>query len=347
MSFQKERPVAFQEKVLDETSARIERHLSSLWEAQQEMEAVAFGKTLLLIDTTMGNPSVLMEKGIGQLRERGWSQLAELYLQKLFGGRVPENSLEIFQQFLGPTVSLQHADIRKRPTKVGKEEIDAVLFSGSPADVSKAVGSPDEKITIGGKEVEFTHRFVLQTAGRLYEQAAEQDIPVLGICYGHQLVSHLKGGNVRPMTRYVKGKTHVQPTEYGAKFLAGVFGQSPALKGNIATFQGESVFAPGERSTLLLQADSEAPNMIQGLMHVSEKLSGDTISDAERVKQLLADSRHAALTVQGHPEYTGALPLIQFGIEGDLSAFAGGSEDAWIADQMLQLFSRFLAQYGN
>ena len=87
--------------------------------------------------------------------------------------------------------------------------------------------------------------------------------------------------------------------------------------------------------------------MIQGLMHVSEKLSGDTISDAERVKQLLADSRHAALTVQGHPEYTGALPLIQFGIEGDLSAFAGGSEDAWIADQMLQLFSRFLAQYGN
>ena len=52
----------------------------------------------------------------------------------------------------------------------------------------------------------------------------------------------------------------------------------------------------------------------------------------------------AALSVQGHPEYTGPEPLITFAIQHDLNVF-NQDDSNMIAGEMLQMFANFLRHY--
>jgi GMP synthase-like glutamine amidotransferase len=328
------------EKMLDESSTQIGLHLRSLDEAQRQFRDIVSGRSFLLVDTTLNNPSGLMERGLAKLHDRGWDELATLYLQKLFGGQLPKNTTEIFQNFLGPNIRLATRDIRESSTPESAG-ISAVLFSGSPANVSDALKNPQNEVRPG-----ITHGQVYQRSVELYQEAARRGLPVIGICYGHQMVTEARGGNiVRDEKTKVVGMQPAEPTGYGAELLAGTIG-APPPSGEVAAFHGE-VVQPGPQSAIILRTSDRDPELIYGAMHVAEgSFSGEAEDDASLVNNLFEDSKHVALTVQGHPEYTGPERLITFAAMEDARLFEKTHGRVVTAD-MLSLFGKFLEHHGN
>lgn len=78
-----------------------------------------------------------------------------------------------------PGVKLQHWDPRVQGDWPSLEEIAGVVVTGSPAMVTD--------------RAEWSER----TAAWL-KTLVEREVPVLGICYGHQLLAHALGGQVGP-----------------------------------------------------------------------------------------------------------------------------------------------------
>jgi GMP synthase (glutamine-hydrolysing) len=337
-----ERPKAL-EQALDESSGKIERHLTSLGEAQKNFAEIAKGKSLLLVDTTLGNPARLIQKGLDKLHDQGWEEVAKLYLQKLYGGQPPKNTLKIFQDFLGPEIQLVHQDIRY--DKTGAGQIDAAIFTGSPADVSKALANPDAEVREG-----ITHGEVYRRAVEFYREASDENLPVLGICFGHQMISSARGGEmIRQGEVHAKtGIEKITPTEYGADFLAAIqLGEPKNLSGEIAAFHGESVKPNPESSALILRTSDRDPAIVHGLFHVAEKtFSGDPEQDAALISELLKDKKHVALTLQGHPEYTGAADIITFAIKEDPRIFQR-TQGRVVTSDMLNMFAKFLKKHGR
>lgn len=348
MSFESRKRPRKLEKMLDESSTAIEVHLRTLVEAQREMEGAMDGRTALLVDTTLNNPRGLLEASARKLHDRGWEELATLYIEKLFGGRLPEHTGEMFQQFLGPNVHLVHHDIREaRPPT--SENIDAVFFSGSPADVSKGLAQPDAEVRPG-----ITHGQVYARSRSLYREAAQQNLPVVAVCYGHDMITQEHGGTVvRDSAHANVGMEGIEASVGGGELLAGVLGFERPMQGRIGAFHSEAVQHNPSRSALLLHTSDRDPAIVHGLMHIageangaSGEFSGDAAHDIELVQSLLADRKHLALTVQGHPEYTGAGPFLAFSAKEDPSMFEETNGHVLTAD-MLQLFSSFLDRYGK
>ena len=96
-----------------------------------------------------------------------------------------------------------HADAPLPPP----ERIDGVVVTGSPAMVSE--------------RAEWSERAARWLAGVVREDA----VPVLGLCYGHQLLAHALGGDVGPNPRGREmGTVEVAlPDGLAPLFEAGVF----------------------------------------------------------------------------------------------------------------------------
>ena len=107
-----------------------------------------------------------------------------------------------YLQLIVRKVQEQGVRAETRPATVTVEELLAdrpsgLILSGGPASVYET-GAPT-----------------------LDPRILEAGIPVLGICYGHQLMAHLLGGQVHPGERREYGFTEIEVTEPGA-LLAGV-----------------------------------------------------------------------------------------------------------------------------
>jgi len=301
------------------------------------------GKSLLLVDTSLNNPPEIVQGGVDKLHDRGWGEMADLYMQKLFGGRLPTNTAEMFQQFLGQDVKMAHKDIRRDETP-SDTDIAAVLFGGSPANVSDALANPGAEVRPG-----VTHGEVFQRAVDLYQEAAQAGVPIIGICYGHQLISQQHGGEIRHGKQFSRiGMEHVKPTQYGTELLAGVLGHQGSMEGDIAGFHGDAVAVPSaEQSALILRASDRDPQLVQGLLHISEgQFTGDAQEDVALVNSLLEDKQRVDLTVQGHPEFTGAERLMSFSLREDLDIMKRTHGQVLTAD-MLGLFTNFINRYGR
>lgn len=342
MSFEARKRSRKLEQVLDESSTSIERHLRTVAEAQRNLEEILAGKSVLLVDTTLNNPRALLERGVQKLHDRGWGEVATLYIQKLFGGALPEHTGKMFQQFLGPGVDLVRHDIRSMHTD-RTQKIDALFFSGSPADVSKALATPSIEVRPG-----ISHGDVYERTRALYREAAELDLPVAAMCYGHDVITAEHGGTVdrTPQTTHV-GLEHIHSTDYGSELLVGVIGVQGPLHGRVAAFHSEAMTHDPSRSALLLHTSNREPAIVHGLLHIRERaLTGNAAEDIASVRQLFADRRHVSLTVQSHPEYTGASALIAFAIEENPTVFEESNGEIITAD-MLRLFTHFFAHYGK
>ncbi len=349
---------------LDQTSDRIERHLETVSEVQKELEQIAAGKTLLVVDTTLGNPPKMLERGLAGLHDNGWGEIAQLYVEKLFGGKenLPQDTGEIFQSFFGKNVRLAtwKVGLEEEPSSFGK--IDAVVFTGSPANVSDALTNPENRVHVFGKETDSTHGFIYDTTSRLFRQAAEQNVPVLGICYGQQMIAQELGGSVQKADKFRFGMAEVElvggQSGEAAQLLAGVIGVKDfPIRGQMASYHGDKVadYNP-QKSFLLLRAADSEPGIVHGLASIYHgELSGNPQEDQEYFKQLLVEGKHASISVQSHPEYTSTEPLLTFVINYDVRKL-GFDESAKVFSQeaseivtasYLGMFTNFLQKYGS
>ncbi len=79
------------------------------------------------------------------------------------------NYMRWFTEAIGPAVELVPWDVRERVNEPDLREFDGVVVSGSPASL--------------------THPLPwMENAVELIRQAAETAVPLLGVCFGHQLV---------------------------------------------------------------------------------------------------------------------------------------------------------------
>lgn len=135
--------------------------------------------------------------------------------------------------------------------------------------------------------------------------------------------------------------TVAPPNQYSDCILD-VFEAEFPPDGRVAAFHCEDVHPNTERSAVILESGERNWPLNHGLVHIRPGVfRGDARKDAELIDDLLRGGRHVALTVQAHPEETGAERLITFAETGELKGLEEPPEDN-IADEYLKLFASFL-----
>ncbi|QQR78944.1 MAG: gamma-glutamyl-gamma-aminobutyrate hydrolase family protein [Candidatus Moraniibacteriota bacterium] len=330
-------------ETMDEAEAGVIRYLSRIQEAQREFDDIVAGKTVLLVDSGQGVPQHAFARRVENLRGMGFEALSKMVIEKIFGGKVPASALESFQQFLGHGVRIVHRDVAD--TTSLPSDISAVVFSGSPADVSKAFSDPSRSIH---RDSRLTHGQVFQFVRRVYEGAAEKNIPIIGFCYGHQAMAALEGGKVSPLKEPRQRFQKMELLDDSREFLGGVFVDRPPLSihgGELPVNHSEAVTPNPQRSMLLMHTTERDSLVAEGLLHLSgleNKYSGTPQERAALLQSLLEDDKGAAkLGIQAHPEIAGFYPMMNFSLGADPSVFRRSAEND-ISPEMLRLIARFL-----
>lgn len=131
-------------------------------------------------------------------------------------------------RYLGPEIAhhVRDADYRvfvDDPTPPDLAAVDGVVLSGSTASV-----------------YEEGHDEWLHPEVRLVERCIEERVPLLGVCFGHQVVNVALGGTVE---RDRRRATFVEMDHDGGDVLAGVGSVVPVLHADLVTELGEEMVA--------------------------------------------------------------------------------------------------------
>lgn len=104
-----------------------------------------------------------------------------------------------FAAELGPRAAMSSIKAFEGEALPDARQFDAVVFSGSPLSVTRIEPW-------------------MEQAGAWMVEAAAKGVPVLGVCFGHQLLAHALGGRVvkNPLGREI-GTIEVDLTEAGAR----------------------------------------------------------------------------------------------------------------------------------
>lgn len=161
---------------------------------------------------------------------------------------VLDNEVEPDLRYLGPELVRQLPDAEYHVFPEGRldrsvDDLDGVVFSGSTASVY----DPD-------------HRNWMARQSRLLGRCIDAGIPVLGICFGHQLVNHSLGGSVEAST--FRGRfARLIDVDANDELLGGVGPIVPVLHGDVVTDPGDGMvgIASTEYSEFFCTRHSSAP----------------------------------------------------------------------------------------
>lgn len=309
-------------RVLEQTDVRIERHLRSLAEAQYFLEKAVAGKPFLLMDASMGRAAYALSRTTEQIRQHGegWSRLMDLYIDRLFGGNLPQDTVDIFRKLLGPGIEIVRSDPR-HPVQPD-ESFAAVGLTGSAANVSYGFDQLLRHQPVDGMDG-ITHGDMLDVSGNVYKMAAEIGLPVMGLCYGQQRIGLERGGRVgRDTTTRGLGMMPVEISTYATDLLVGAVDQRPPRRGQVPGFHDEAVTDVGPQSAVIMHTSDTDPGKIYGMIHVAEgQFTGDATEDAALIRSTLSDGGHVAVTTQWHPEFEGFMPIMEFSATQDPEVF--------------------------
>ncbi|WP_135665140.1 type 1 glutamine amidotransferase [Halorhabdus rudnickae] len=116
-------------------------------------------------------------------------------------------SLTLIDASIGSTPALRN--VRRETSlsvihwKVSEEEMPPVPDSGEWTDDGVVISGSQTAVYDDEPWIERTEAWV--------RQAVAADVPVLGICWGHQLLAQALGGRVEPMDRYELGYATIDP----------------------------------------------------------------------------------------------------------------------------------------
>lgn len=335
--------------VLSIASERIKHHNETIKDAQEEFADVIKGNKILLVNNTFNFVTSLLWNGLHKLNQAGYREVADLYINDLFHKKIPKTSYEMFQMYFGPKAEIIDFDVTKKSTRQ-LDNIAYVVFSGSSAMVTYGVTQPKEEVLIGGEKhpSRLTHGDVLLNALAIYDETVKRGIPVTGMCYGHQIVTHHKGGKVyRDGVNSRKfGLESVGLTKPGEELVKILTPELPFPKdGTVASYHEEATSLNPENSLLIVEANKRDKPIAHTSIHLENaKFSNDTKKNILTIKDVMDQGKHFALTMQGHPEYTAIGPLLPYAYTNDFNDFTVNTGKA-ITAYTLRFIAALLKQH--
>lgn len=330
----------------EKTSKSLDKYIEKLKKVQKKYTSNK-PKNLLIVDSSFGFTKHFWEKISNIARQEGIEDLLNLYIAKLFDGKKPQNAYDLFTIFFGSSVNLIHWDINnKKPTK----KIDAMLFTGSPANIS-FTNDNCRLHELVCEQTNHSHFNVQEKLTKIYEQAIKKNIPVLGVCYGHQLISHKNGGQILRLDEEQKGFKKLNTKNIYEKKIVSTISQEKIKKinGEIAVFHSDVVIPNTKNSASLLEIKTGNKIVSHALIHHNpenkqEEFTGKKTHDLQIIQNKINNRKHLALTFQGHPETSGYGQWLEYSKELSLESLEKSHHNI-MAPEVLELFLSFLQNY--
>lgn len=141
---------------------------------------------------------------------------------------IMDNEIDPEQRYLGPELAGRLPDTEyhifpEDPRELDVEDFDGVVLSGSTASIY----DDDHADWISAQE-------------SLFERCLADRIPLLGICFGHQLVNRALGGTVEP-DQFRTGFVRLTDVDERDSLLQGAGSIVPVYHGDVVTAPGNNM----------------------------------------------------------------------------------------------------------
>lgn len=320
----------------------IKKHHESLFAAQERFFSVQKNKKVLVIDLAFHYPGQLVEQAIEKLNKVGREDISEIYQEHMLKHQGFMSTGKIYQNFLGDRIKIDTYEIGKDLYEIDCSQYSVIMFTGSPSCIGEALRNPHSKVL--GK-LDVTNLEVVEQSLKIYKQAQKLNLPAIGICYGHQLISYANGaeiGVVNPRQRGLREITKYN--DYSDQILREIKNKDYQA-GYVPVFHQEQVSKVSNNSIELF--GSPGIEVKYGLLHSNHiNFTKMLESDTTQIANVFAEKKHIALTFQCHPEYNFIEKLMTYAFDGE---FKNGQKfiDPYTTAHFLDLISDFLDRHYN
>lgn len=267
--------------LISQTSEQISDALNS---TEKDILEVLDGKQLLVVNLTLDEDVIEFRNGCLVLEHEGLGTAIANFNQVVFGKKNgPESASDIFKAVFGRQINIVEFNPfdGNRVTEIDK--IGAILFSGCPVHIRlETSGNP--------KKLGFPDTKEFKVATTVYEEVIGLNIPLVGICYGHEIMVHRGGGVVAKLENLVEEeRLSLLKNEHGS------INYSPP-------YFHHYIGIPGEQAIPIISSNVDGFNedFPTGVIHLDAK------------------SRAYALSMQAHPELISIIHrIISVGMSGD------------------------------
>lgn len=169
----------------------LKENLPQLLAAQTEFAQALPAGRVLLVDHTLGRvANAARAQAATMAQTPNLNPEVADYLKDVQEFGLPEHTHELYRQFFGLDLPM----VSHKITEAGLPDLNGVscvILSGSPANISTALADPTAEIAPG-----CSNKDVLDRSSAVVRLAMQKNIPVIGMCYGHQVMSYVMGGEV-------------------------------------------------------------------------------------------------------------------------------------------------------
>ncbi len=275
-------------KMIDEEIIEeIENELILLESSQEILVESIRDRTILLVDLTLGENLKILDLAKKQINEH--QKLIQYYSSR-FNIEEGISISQIFQLYFGPNVNTEVISMSEFGSRIIKfNNIALVVFSGSPANITDALKPVKDSSSR-------QHRVVYDFVSKFYDLALDLELPIFGICYGHQFLSH-KYGNLVSNDGYF---TADKITKMISKKILRIINKASSVqeKGFLPYYNGDLVKGFNHAHPLFESNEGQVDERNDGSIFFS------TSKDRYDLNEELINCSGWNLGVQGHPEYS-------------------------------------------
>jgi len=175
-----------------------------LTETEEFVNEVLNGKQLIVVNLTFDEDVTCFQDGCRVLEENGLDDEVGNFNQLIFGSKDgPQSAADVFRVVMGRKVEMVEFNPFNNNRITDIYNAGAILFSGCPVHINLELqGNP--------QNLGFTDTSSFRAAKGVYDEVSGLGIPLMGICYGHEIMVHQGGGEVERLQKLVEKERMTQ-----------------------------------------------------------------------------------------------------------------------------------------